>query len=104
MDIHDEIRQRIREKLEEHSLSVRGAALAASLGETTLRNFLDGMTQSLTVETVTKLAPVLKASVQWILVGETAEIQDLWDHVPIDQRPLARRVLEPFATRKSSGS
>src|SRR5688572_26325712 len=89
-----EIRERIRARLDELGLSVRGASKAAGLGETTLRNYLDGMTQSLTVETANKLAPILKASAQWILYGESAEVVQIWERIPAVRRPQARAVLE----------
>ena len=91
-----DIRARIRARLKELDLTPRGASLAAGLGETTLRNYLKGMTQSLTVETANKLAPALKASAQWILYGESAEVVQIWERIPADRRPQALTVLETF--------
>lgn len=39
------------------------------MGQTTVRNFLDGMTQSLTLDTVQKLEEPLGVSAEWILFG-----------------------------------
>lgn len=67
---HDEIRERLRGRLEELGLSLTGKWLKDyGVGQTTVRNFLDGMTQSLTVETVGKLAEPLKTTEHWLLFG-----------------------------------
>ena len=95
-----DIRERIEQRLAELGLSVRGASLAAGMGETTLRNYLKNMTNSLTVESVEKLAPVLKVSPRWILFGESAEVVNIWDRIPADQQRLALDILTQFAQDK----
>lgn len=100
MSTQDEIRERIQDRIDGLGLSVRGASISAGMGETTLRNYLKGMTESLTVESVNKLAPVLKVSSQWLLTGVSAEVVDLWERIPIGQRDLARDLLERLAERK----
>lgn len=90
------IRDRIRQRIIELNLSVRGASIAAGLGETTVRNYLDEMTKSMTLATAEKLAPILKVSAQWILFGETSEVVDIWDHIPEGRRELALDVLKSF--------
>jgi transcriptional regulator with XRE-family HTH domain len=96
-----DVRDRIRSRLADLGLSVKGASVAAGLGETTLRNYLDGMTVSLTVKTANKLAPVLKASAQWILYGETAEVVQIWERIPADRRQQAIDILETFTGEKA---
>ena len=67
----DAIRARLRQRFDELSLSVTGVWLKRDhgIGQTTIRNFLDGSTQSLTVDTVSKLAGPLKTTEDWILFG-----------------------------------
>lgn len=98
MDFQDAIRKRIAGRSEEMGLPRTGKIYTeAGLGSTTIRNFIDRMTRSLTVDTAEKLAPVLKVSAQWILYGETAEIVALWERVPVDRRPMAKDILERIA-------
>lgn len=96
-----DIRERIRQRIEALGLSVRGASLAAGLGETTLRNYLDGMTESMTTRSVEKLAPVLETTSEWILGGEaprqSAQVIDIWDRVPLDRREQVLQILQTFA-------
>lgn len=46
------------------------------VGQTTVRNFLAGMSQSLTVETVAKLAEPLKTTERWIIFGGDAPVSE----------------------------
>jgi len=39
------------------------------IGQTTIRNFLDGMNSSTTVETISKLAEPLKTTERWLIFG-----------------------------------
>ena len=72
---HDEIRARLRARFKDLGLSATGKWLKdCGIGQTTVRNFLDGMTQSLTVDTVVKLAPALKTSEKWILFGDSQDV------------------------------
>lgn len=97
MDQNDEIRARIRRRLADLGLATRGASLAADLGETTLRNFLKGMTVSLTTDTLAKLAPVLKTSQQWLLLGSSTEILDLVESLGGERKQMAIDVLQALA-------
>lgn len=70
----DAIRSRLRARLKDMGLSLTGVWLKKhGIGQTTLRNFLDGMTQSLTVDTVAKLAEPLETSELWILFGDSED-------------------------------
>jgi transcriptional regulator with XRE-family HTH domain len=97
MDSEDEIRARISARLAELSLDVKPASVKAGLGETTLRNYLKGMTNSLTFKTVEKLAGALDVTPRWILFGEDSpEIVDIMDRIPGDRRDHALNVLRTF--------
>lgn len=67
----DAIRARLRQRFDHLGLSVTGVWLKRDhgIGQTTIRNFLDGDTKSLTVDTVSRLAEPLKTSEDWILFG-----------------------------------
>lgn len=100
MNEQDEIRRRIRDRLNKLGLSVNGASRSAGLGQTTLRNFLNGMNDSLTAKTINKLAPVLKVSARWLFSGgeleseEMGKVVELWSRMPLDQRQQAIKILE----------
>lgn len=96
VDSADQIRERIQAQLDKLGLGVKPASELAGLGETTLRNFMKGMTRSLTVESVGKLAPALGVSSRWILFGETAEIINTWEKIPPERREHALDVLRTF--------
>ena len=71
---HDKIRSRIKARFEELGLSLTGVWLKGhGIGQTTIRNFLDGSSQSITTETIAKLARPLKTTEQWILFGDAEE-------------------------------
>lgn len=74
---HDAIRARLSARFKQLKLSRTGVWLKASgIGQTTVRNFLDGTNQSLTVDTVSKLAAPLGTTERWILFGGEAAISD----------------------------
>jgi hypothetical protein len=74
---HDDIRQRIKARFSEMALPPTGKWLKESgIGQTTIRNFLDGSSSSLTVETVSKLAEPLKTTEQWILFGNKPGVSE----------------------------
>jgi hypothetical protein len=67
----DAVRARIARRFRELHLPATGKWLKdAGIGQTTIRNFLDGSTQSLTLDTVAKLERPLKRSAQWIVFGD----------------------------------
>lgn len=93
-----DMRDRITERLDKMGLSVRGTSIAAGLGETTLRNYLKGMTASLTVESAERLAAVLECSATWLMTGtEPQKVVSIFDRIPEADRAQALRVLETFA-------
>ncbi|WP_395393112.1 hypothetical protein WBP07_18095 [Novosphingobium sp. BL-8A] len=74
---HEDIRARLRARFSDLDLSLTGKWLKDhGIGQTTVRNFLDGMSQSLTVETLNKLAGPLKTSERWLLFGNDNALTD----------------------------
>jgi phage repressor protein C with HTH and peptisase S24 domain len=63
---------RIRQRLEALDLSARRAAQLAGGSESMVRNILVGASESPRAETISKLAPVLQVSEQWLMTGEDA--------------------------------
>lgn len=96
MDDHAQIRRRIRDRIDELDLKVRGVSIAAGLGETTLRNYLKGMTASVTLDTLARLAKELKVSDRWLLYGENAEVSSIFDAIPAERRDHALDILKTF--------
>lgn len=68
-DHEDTIASRVRSQLDARGLSVRGAAKLAGLPESTIRNILDGITDSPRGVTMTKLAALFGVSEQWLMTG-----------------------------------
>lgn len=68
---HEGIRARLRKRYEDLGLPMTGEwHLAYGIGKTTVRNFVQGMNGSITVETICKLAAPLKTSEEWLLLGD----------------------------------
>lgn len=81
----DAIKDRIRARLDELGLSMKGASQEAGLGETAIRDLLRNENQSPRTDTLEKLAPVLKTTVDWLVSGDNAEsdpgiaeVVDIW--------------------------
>jgi DNA-binding Xre family transcriptional regulator len=73
MDESEKIRERISERLEAVGLKVQSASIKAGLSQTTLRDFMVGRAKSITLRTLTKLAPVLECTSEWLHTGRDAE-------------------------------
>lgn len=97
-----DIRERIRAVIDaKDGLTVRNVSLAAGLSDSALHKFLTGATNSLTLETVDKLATALGVDPAWLAYGEgdpdeANEIASIWDHIPKRDRARAARVLRAF--------
>lgn len=92
-----DMRERIIALIEaDPTLSVRGVSIAAGLGETTLRNFLKGMTRSMTLESIEKIADILGVSSRYIAYGDNEPVTYIWDRIPSARRQQALQVLETF--------
>lgn len=61
--------QRIQTRLLELGLTEAGAAKAAGLGASAIRNIREGKSQSPRLDTVRKLAPTLQVSPEWLAFG-----------------------------------
>ena len=83
------IQTRIKQRLEELGLSMKGASQEAGLGETAIRDLMRPG-HSPRTSTIEALAPVLQTSVEWLMTGrgpeaqdpEVAEIVDIWSRIP----------------------
>jgi DNA-binding Xre family transcriptional regulator len=97
-----DIRARIKAVIDAHpEMSVRNVSLAAGLSDSALHKFLTGAVQSLTLETVDKLAAALNVDPAWLAYGEgdpeaANDISDIWDRISERDRQRARRILEEF--------
>lgn len=97
-----DIRARIKAVIESRpELTVRNVSLAAGLSDSALHKFLTGATNSLTLETVDKIAGALGVDPAWLAYGEgdpdvATGIADIWDRISERDRRRARRILEEF--------
>lgn len=97
-----DIRARIKAIIDSNpELTVRNVSLAAGLSDSALHKFLTGATQSLTLETVDKLAKALGVDPAWLAYGEgdpepASDITDIWSKIAERDRQRARRILEEF--------
>jgi transcriptional regulator with XRE-family HTH domain len=95
-----DVKQRIRELIEARDdLSPRNVALKAGLSDSLVHKFLTKESQSMTVRNLEKIADAMGVSLRWVLFGDEAEVVDIWDRIPVEQRPHARNILETFAKR-----
>jgi len=101
-----DMRERIEMVLREKGRSVRGTSIAAGMGETTLRNYLKGMTQSLTIDSAEKLAAEMGVSAHWLIFGEepkteqppeTAEVIRFMSFMDLGRRQTARDIIKRLA-------
>jgi transcriptional regulator with XRE-family HTH domain len=97
-----DIRARIKAVINENpEMTVRNVSLAAGLSDSALHKFLTGATNSLTLETVDKIAAALGVDPAWLAYGEgdpesASDITNLWDRISERDRQRARRILEEF--------
>lgn len=104
-----DMRERITLIIEKRSdISVRGVSLAAGLSDSMLHKFLRGGTDSMTIRNAEKLADALSVDPRWLIFGEGtpergADIANLFERIPEDQRDQAWRVLETFARTGTDG-
>lgn len=60
------VADRIQERLEDLDLKAQTASILAGLGKSGVRNILDGASKHPRTDTLAKLAPVLKTSIEWL--------------------------------------
>ncbi|MXP42956.1 helix-turn-helix domain-containing protein [Allopontixanthobacter sediminis] len=99
MDIRDRIRQVIDAN---PTLSVRKVSLKAGLSDSMLHKFLTSSTNSLTLDTVDKLAAALEVDPRWLAYGEggpemATRVEDIISRIAEDRLEQALRLLEAFA-------
>lgn len=83
---HDDMRRRIKGRMTDLELSLTGKWLKEhGIGQTTIRNFLDGMSSSTTTETLSKLAGPLKTTERWLIFGsDNPTLSDAVLHEMVD--------------------
>lgn len=97
-----EIRERISKVLEANpNWSARSVSLKAGLSDSMLHKYLTGQTQSMSIETMEKVAKALDVDPRWLIFGDVPAQPDnklvqIWDHIPERRRRQALRVLESF--------
>lgn len=75
-------------------LKVQQASLKAGLGQTTLRDFMVGRAQTITLRTLSKLAPILDTTAEYLHAGASvesgrvSEIDDILDHLAPESQEL----------------
>lgn len=109
MDIRARIQAVIDAKAE---LTVRNVSLAAGLSDSALHKFLTGATNSMTLETVDKIAEALGVDPAWLAhgVGDPdraggvdSALQETWEDIAPDQRDQALKVLRTFRRTGTGG-
>lgn len=97
-----DIRARIRSVIDANpEMTVRNVSLAAGLSDSALHKFLTGSTNSLTLETVDKVADALGVDPAWLAYGEgdperASSVTKIWERIAENQRDVALRILEEF--------
>ena len=89
-------------------MTVRSVSLKAGLSDSMLNKFLKGRVQSLTLDTVDKVAAALEVDPRWLAYGEgdpemASDLAALWRKIDKKARERARLVLEAFARTGTEG-
>lgn len=110
----NEIRARIRQRLEALGLSMHQASKDAGMSEAYLKHFLAARQDDITVGKLEKLAAVLKTTASWLLTGEgdpavqpdkdTAEIIGIIPHLKKPSIEKAREYLEMLRRDQAASS
>lgn len=104
-----DIRQRIESVIEARDdLTVRSVSLKAGLSDSALHKFLKGSIQSLTLDTVDKLAKALGVDARWLAYGEgdqdeAGDLGPLLRRIAESDREQVRKILETFARTGTDG-
>jgi transcriptional regulator with XRE-family HTH domain len=101
-----DVRSRIQAILDERGLSARSVSLEAGLSDSMLHKFLTSKTQSITVETLEKIAKALGVSLRHLMFGDPDDdkVAYIWDHIPQRDRVRALKLLESFADISSDAA
>ena len=113
MDQSDEIRHRIQERIDAIGIKIQAASLKAGLGQTTLRDFMVGRAKTITLRSLTKLAPVLLCSPEWLATGrdpengpnedpESAELHNIFASMPKRKRAIVLDLARELSNQKKA--
>lgn len=94
-----DVRARIRQILDEKSLSVRKVSLDAGMSDSMLHKYLTGQTRSITVDNLEGVARALGVSMRFLWFGEDQHenVVYYWDKFNERQRRQALRILETLS-------
>lgn len=103
-----DVRTRLKAAIEEKGTSARAVSLKAGLSDSMVHKFLTGATNSLTLDTVNKIARALEVDEVWLTYGEgdpepAAEVTKLWSRIAEKDRETALRVLQGFVRTGTEG-
>lgn len=90
----DDVRLRIRQRLEELGLSMRAVSRAAGLGETFLRDFFRNEDQDMRYDNAVKLAPELHMTPEYLMEGRGEPDRQV---IPLRYHIGAGAIVMPFA-------
>lgn len=109
-----DVRGRIRQMLDENpEWSPRSISLKAGLSDSMLTKFLNpdkkGGIQSVTLETLEKIAEAMGVNARWLAFGDYPRKRDpkiayIWDRIAERDKERALRVLETFTEDESKAS
>lgn len=92
----DAVRERLTRALSEKGIAPTGKRVqAAGIGQTTLRNFLDGSSRSITLETLAKLDSELEIDAAWLLFGPPSHRPPISSEVLDEMVQVALGELQP---------
>lgn len=104
---------RVQKRLEELGMARRAASEAAKLNETFIRDLVDGRTKNPRVDSLAKLAVVLKTNVEWLRTGKgdpdakedphTAEIIGIIPRLKPDDREKVKDYARFLASQSKKG-
>lgn len=103
-----DVRTRLRAAIEAKNTNPRRVSLEAGLSDSMVHKFLTGQTQSLTLETLNKIADAVGVDRVWLAYGEgdpeaATELTKVWERIAEEDRVQALRVLETFARTGTDG-
>lgn len=105
-----DIRERIRSAAAVQNVSIRALSLNAGLSDSALHKYMTGGIQSLTVDTLNKIAIALDLPLQKLMFGEQdgllprdpqedeADLMVLWSAIPAARKAQAKAILKTFVT------
>lgn len=103
-----DVRTRLKSAIEEKGTSARAVSLKAGLSDSMVHKFLTGATNSLTLDTVNKIARALEVDEVWLAYGggdpdQASDLDRLWRRIKEEDRETALRVLQGFVRTGTDG-